>query len=204
MPSYVTPVKNAEFVFYTSLVAVADANTFQTNPTLAAGDVKVSTDGGAESNLDTLPVVTPASSKRVKVTVSAAEMNGDNITITFSDAAGAEWSDQTINIQSTARQLDSLVVVPQKNTAFSDITFLWTDSSGVAVTGATGTSVTRSIDGAAFGAATGTLAEISSGAYQFDATAADMNGDMIMFRFVATGGTPGAPADKFITIKTGT
>lgn len=108
MPSYNTPKINTEYIFYVSLPSVADTNVFQANPTLAAGDVKVSTDGGTEGNLGTLPVVTPAGSKRVKVTVSAAEMNGDNVQITFSDAAGDEWTDLTVNIQTTANQIDDL------------------------------------------------------------------------------------------------
>jgi hypothetical protein len=46
--------------------------------------------------------------KRVKVTLSAAEMNGDNITVIFSDAAGAEWCDLIVNIQTSAEQIDTL------------------------------------------------------------------------------------------------
>lgn len=72
---------------------------FQTNPTLAAGDVKIAKDGGAKANLNTLPAVTPAASNDVKVTVSATEMDADNVKIVFSDAAGAEWCDLSVNIQ---------------------------------------------------------------------------------------------------------
>lgn len=109
MPSYAPPKKNTEFIFYISLVSQADVKLFQTDPTLAAGDVKVSTDGGAEGNISTLPVVTPAGSKRVKVTLSISEMNGDNIQVTFSDVAGSEWCDLTVNIQTAATQIDNLV-----------------------------------------------------------------------------------------------
>ena len=71
------------------------------------------------------------------------------------------------------------------------------------VTGASTMSVTRSIDGSSFGAGTGTgPTEVANGIYQYDASAADMNGTLITFRFVATGGTPGAPDDAFVTIKT--
>lgn len=109
MPSYVTAKKNTEYIFYISLVSQSNTKLLQANPTLAAGDIKVSTDGSAEGNVSTLPVVTPAGSKRVKVTVSASEMNGDNIQVTFSDAAGAEWCDITLNIPTTATQIDNLV-----------------------------------------------------------------------------------------------
>src|SRR3990167_6260548 len=108
MTSYVTPRKNAEFIFYMGLYSAATGNSFQSNPTLAAGDVKVSTDGGALGNITTLPTVTPAAGRQIKVTLSAAEMNGDNVTIQFVDAAGAEWKDIFVNIQTSARQIDDL------------------------------------------------------------------------------------------------
>ncbi|NIL96467.1 MAG: hypothetical protein GTO62_04815, partial [Planctomycetales bacterium] len=108
MPSFVTPKKNAAYEFWVSLVSQSDTKIFQAAPTLAAGDAKVSIDGGAEANLATLPSVSPAGSKRVKVSLSAAEMNGDNIQVTFSDAAGGEWCDLTVNLQTTARQIDDL------------------------------------------------------------------------------------------------
>lgn len=109
MPSFVTPKKNTEFIFYISLVDQADTKLFKSNPTIAAGDFKVSTDGGALGNPATLPAVTPASSKAVKVTLSASEMNGDNIVLIGSDAAGAEWCDISINIQTTQQQIDNLL-----------------------------------------------------------------------------------------------
>lgn len=108
MASYVTPKKNASFVFYIGLVSQANTKTLQSSATIASGDFKVSTDGGALANLGTLPSVDPASSKAVKITLSAAEMNGDNIVVIASDAAGAEWCDQLINIQTSARQVDDL------------------------------------------------------------------------------------------------
>lgn len=116
MASFVTPKKNTEFIFYMSLTSQANGNVFQVNPTLAAGDVKVSTDGGAEANITTLPAVTPAGSKRVKVTLSATEMNGDNVQVTFSDAAGAEWADVTINIQTSLQQIDDVATQASVNT----------------------------------------------------------------------------------------
>lgn len=108
MASYVVPKKNTEYIFYIGLVAQANTKVLQSSPTIAAGDFKVSIDGGAFANLTTLPVVTPASGKAVKITLSAAEMNGDNIVVLCSDAAGAEWCDQLINIQTATRQVDDL------------------------------------------------------------------------------------------------
>lgn len=108
MTTYLPPKKNTAFVFYVSLVSQASRPLFQANPTLAAGDVKVATDDGAPANLATLPVVDADFTRRVKVSLSASEMNGDNITVIFADAAGAEWDDLTINIQTVANQLDDL------------------------------------------------------------------------------------------------
>ena len=48
MASYLPPTKAAEYIFYISLFAQAD-NQVKTTPTIAAGDFKVSTDGGATS-----------------------------------------------------------------------------------------------------------------------------------------------------------
>src|SRR5688572_5017583 len=123
MASYVTPKKNTEFIFYIGLVSQSNSKTFQSNPTIAAGDFKVSTDGGALANPATLPAVTPASSKMVKITLSASEMNGDNVTLVCSDAAGSEWCDAIINIQTSARQIDDLstVTTAQVNAEVLDV-----------------------------------------------------------------------------------
>jgi len=108
MPSYVTPKNGVAWIGYVGLVSQANTKLLQVNPPLAAGDVKVSIDGGAAANLATLPTVTPAGGTRVKVSLSAAEMTGDNISVVFSDAAGAEWCDLFLNLQTSARQLDDL------------------------------------------------------------------------------------------------
>ncbi len=91
---------------YTALVSQGTGSAFQANPTLATGDAKISLDGGALNNLGTLPVVAPASGKAVKIVLSQAETNADNLVIIFSDAAGAEWADQIIHIQTAARHFD--------------------------------------------------------------------------------------------------
>lgn len=110
MTTYVPPKKNDAngWIGYVSLAPRTATGAWQSNPTLASGDVKVSLDGGSLANLTTLPAVTPASSKLVKITLSQAEVNADNVAIIFSDAAGAEWSDVTINLQTTARRIDDL------------------------------------------------------------------------------------------------
>lgn len=113
MPSYVPPKKNDPngYIFYTSLISQSNGAIFQANPTLAAGDVKVCIDDGAPANIATLPVADADHTKRVKVVLSQAETNGDNITITFQDAAGAEWCDLTINVPTSKQTLDVLLQV---------------------------------------------------------------------------------------------
>jgi len=120
MASYVTPKKNVAFIVYVSLASQANGNIMQANPTLAAGDFKVSIDGGALNNLTTLPTVTPASGKMVKISLSSSEMNGDNITVVCSDAAGAEWRDLVINIQTSASQIDDLATASALATVQAD------------------------------------------------------------------------------------
>jgi hypothetical protein len=109
MASQIFPKKNAAFEFYIGLVSQSNTNVFETDPTIATGDFKVSIDGGAFANLDTLPSVDPAGGKTVKIELSAAEMNGDNIQIVGSDAAGDEWADLIVNIQTASQQVDDLL-----------------------------------------------------------------------------------------------
>ncbi len=108
MTTYVPPKNAAGYILYTGLVDQSDTKKLKSSPTLATGDFKVSIDGGAFANLSTTPTNTPSSSTSVKITLSGAEMTGDNIQIACIDAAGAEWCDQFINIQTAARQVDDL------------------------------------------------------------------------------------------------
>jgi len=77
---------------------------------------------------------------------------------------------------------------PLKGAALSDIPFYMVDATD-GVTPETSLTVTAEVshDGAAFGSAAGSVTEISDGVYQFDASAADMNGDVVVFKFTATG-----------------
>ena len=75
---------------------------------LAAGDFQISIDGGAFANLATLPTVTPAGGRAVKISLSAAEMTGDNIVVQAVDAAGAEWCDLFIDIETKEQAIPNL------------------------------------------------------------------------------------------------
>lgn len=108
MPTYVPPKRGVEYIFYASLDSVANAGKFQVNPTIAAGDFRVSKGGGTLSNLTTLPAVTPAGSRFVKFVVSAVEMDDDIVLVDGSDASGNEWKDISFVIFTAARQIDDL------------------------------------------------------------------------------------------------
>ncbi len=85
-----------------------------------------------------------------------------------------------------------------KNTALAGFTFPLFDSTDHATpkTGRTVTA-TRSIDGGAFSACTNAVTEISNGAYTIDLSAADLNGNVVLLRFTATGAD-----DQLITLIT--
>lgn len=79
------------------LKAAGSAN-FKSNPTLAAGDVQISKDGGASANLATLPSVLPAAGTDVRVELGAVELTCRVASITFIDAAGAEWDNYSFQV----------------------------------------------------------------------------------------------------------
>lgn len=96
------PSKNTAYKFSVALVSRALRPQFQVNPTLAVGDVKVSIDEGAFTNLTTLPSIAPAGNSQVLVSLSKEEMNGERIAVSFKDVVGAEWDDLSAYIDTTA------------------------------------------------------------------------------------------------------
>jgi hypothetical protein len=90
--------KDEAYIFYMSLVSLSTGN-LQVNPTIAAGDFKVSVGGAASANLIALPVVEPAGSVCVKVSLTAAEMGAEKITVHCKDVAGDEWAEQLLFIE---------------------------------------------------------------------------------------------------------
>jgi hypothetical protein len=97
------PVKAEDFEFTVSLADMNTPGKFKSNPTLAAGDVKISKDEGSLANLATLPSVAPASSKLVAVELTGTEMDADKVTIIFSDQTDPpEWADLSITILTTS------------------------------------------------------------------------------------------------------
>lgn len=99
---YNPPVKNEDFIFYMFLESMASPGSFQSNPTIAAGDFQISKDGGAYANLSTLPDVEPNSSHSVRVQLSSTEMNADVVIIRAIDqTATKEWADAGVVILTT-------------------------------------------------------------------------------------------------------
>ena len=151
MTSYIPPKKATELIFYLGLPSAGTSGTFQINPTLAVGDVKVSKDGGALANITTLPTVEPASSKMVKVTLSASEMDADNIAVVFSDqTATDEWQETIVNIHTAENQIDDLLrldsTVEGTHTIAQFIRLMGSVLLGKLSGGGTGTEVFRDID----------------------------------------------------------
>ena len=107
MSSKYPPVKNSAYTFRVYLFA-QDDNQIQQTVTLAAGDFQSSGDGGAFGNLATLPSESPAGSGQILVSLSAGEMNYDEVTVRAIDAAGAEWHSAAWVIHTAAQTLDTM------------------------------------------------------------------------------------------------
>lgn len=96
------PTKNEDFEIGVSLPDMSNPGSYKANPTLAAGDVKITKDGGALANVATLPTVTPAGGIRVRLQLSATEMNADQVFVQFIDQTSPkEWGDVTLIINTT-------------------------------------------------------------------------------------------------------
>ena len=112
-------------------------------------------------------------------------------------ATSAEVATVDTNVDALLVQLNGMGV--ERNQPFSNYPFemvLASDSKSPAP----GLTVTaqRSLDGGAYTNVTGTITEISNGSYQFDATAADTNGDTIIWKFSAA--TADDTKDTFLTV----
>ena len=97
-----SPIRGAAFSFTMGLGDAAPTTTsgsLKTNPTLAAGDVMVSKDGGAYANITTLPSTYPSASNTILVSLSATEMEAAIISVRFADqTATKEWCDSVVSI----------------------------------------------------------------------------------------------------------
>ncbi len=93
------PIKAQAFQMYVSLSNINDPRFFAVDPEIVAGDFTISIDGATALSLTNLPFADPPGSKSVLVDLTAAEMNGSNISIIASDQDAASWEDLAIEIQ---------------------------------------------------------------------------------------------------------
>ena len=121
----------------------------------------------------------------------------------YDAATGTELAATEAKIDIIDTNVDSILVDTAsigitKNAVFSNFEFPMVLTSDH-YTAATGLTVTgeMSIDGAAFAAVNGVIAEVGSGVYQCDLTADDTNGDVITYKFSSA-----TADDTIITVTT--
>lgn len=107
------PKKNQTYTFLVQLEDSSNPGVFRNNPTIAAGDVKVSTDGSARTNLANLPTV--ENGIDVKPIMSAGEMNGDRVVVEFKDqTVPPEWEPIVVNIYPEVNTLADIAAKTNK------------------------------------------------------------------------------------------
>lgn len=131
----------------------------------------------------------------VATSVTAIEVDtGTTIPTTLGTPADTDMATDLVNIKA---KVDLLPEQPAKNAQFVYVIKMVDDTDHVTPKTGLSPAMTRSIDGAAFGSATGSVAEIATGHYKVTASAADMNGDVVTHRFTGT-----AADDLTIVIQT--
>lgn len=96
------PKKNQAYTRRVQLLDAGLPGTFRNNPTIASGDCKLFQDGGGAANPATTPSVSPSSTNNVLVTLTAAEMNYDEVVIQFIDQTNPkQWNDLVIVVPTT-------------------------------------------------------------------------------------------------------
>lgn len=99
---YNPPKKNEDFQIRIALENFTAPGEYKITPTLAAGDFQVDIDGGGFNNLTNIPTVSPAATCAVLINMTAAQMNGDVITIRGVDQTSPkEWADFFLSIPTT-------------------------------------------------------------------------------------------------------
>ncbi len=161
--------------------------------TPAAGDVKISKDGGSAANVTNLPAaIAMGNTAYWDFSLTATEMQAAQVVVTVADSATKAVEDQAFIIETygsaSGQHAWGNVGNVKKNTALATFPFMMTDSTGHAP--ATGKTVTctRSIDGGAFGSGSlANITEVGNGIYTVDFAAGDLNGNCIILRATASG-----------------
>jgi hypothetical protein len=115
MPSYDPVIKNGVngAIIPIGLLDALIPGSLKAAPTLAAGDFKIEIDGGTATNLTNLPTVTPAGGTSVKIILTQAEINGDNLVINCIDQTNPkEWTDAKVIIQTAGDTVNLGFTVP--------------------------------------------------------------------------------------------
>lgn len=102
----VPAVKGEIFYLQVMLTSQADTDIFKVDPTIVAGDLKVSTDYAGLVNVD--GYFTTLGSAEVRIQLSPAQMNGDIIGVYCHDQAGAEWQDLYVEIRTDSQQIGDI------------------------------------------------------------------------------------------------
>lgn len=132
------PIKNTAYTFTTGLVSKSDPLVYQDTPTIVAGDVKVSIDGGALANLTNTPT---ASGTLVTVSLTADEMNGARVVVVFSDQSGDEWADWIVELRPLEKELSTLT-----EDDIRDVFTYGTEVTDVAVYGVSPTGLSSAVE----------------------------------------------------------
>lgn len=85
-----TPIQGQGTSFNVSLLSQANGQILL-DPTIEAGDFKVSTDGGSLAQLTNTPSVEPSGSGIVRIELTAAEVGSERFTVVMADTSGGEW-----------------------------------------------------------------------------------------------------------------
>jgi hypothetical protein len=107
------PKKGVTYTLTRTLFSTASPGAFQVNPTIAAGDFRLSKDNGTLANLTNLPTVTPAGSVLVRFVFTAAEMTADALDMVGIDQAGNEWGPIHVSFDTTTQTVDDIPTAVQ-------------------------------------------------------------------------------------------
>lgn len=104
------PKRGAAYSFRLPLEDAANPGTWLADPTIEAGDFQVSTGSGALVDLATLPAADPAGSVLVRIDLSEAEMDAEDVAVLGHDPDGA-WMDVlwTANLAAVTADADALL-----------------------------------------------------------------------------------------------
>jgi hypothetical protein len=195
-----------------TLATLTGANTFQVSVDLsnmANGDIvdiqifriinssAILMEEGIYSNIQANPLVTFGP--------FAANGTSSGLVVKLNQTAGTarnyDWEvlADSSNAPAVVNSVAAAATNFKKDTAITAYPFLMTDSTNHNPKTGIGSGVTaqRSIDGGAFASCTNTPAELADGIYTLAVSAADVNGNFIIFRMSASGAD-----DTFFTIAT--